>query len=1004
MALAAVLALSAAPAPAAGTIVLDDSIGSVALAPYLDVLEDESHELAIADILSAEEQAKFVKDRPDSYYGYSSSFFWTRFTIRNDSKTQLKWILKLETPWFDSAELYSPNEDGSYAMKRSSYYRAQAKRDIKNRLVVFSVLLEPGRERTYYMKFLGEASMDLDTTLYSYDAFMREDHDSQMFFGIVYGIMLVMACYNLFLFFVLRDRSYLYYSLFVLFYGLQRFSDNLHIYEYYPLFTGQAVWYSYFPILGGMIIFAILFAMSFLSMRKYMPLLNKLCYPQIALCLVMMPCGNLFPGLFWDTAKNVMIIAACLTGLGAGITCAVRGIRSARFYLIGWIVFLISNILGMTLGFFVPSFKLGILSDLNPVILVLLLSIALADRYRYIRLEKERAERTNIEQTDFFVNLSHEIKTPLTLVANYLDKYMEGREASPELLVVKRSIDKLLRDMVNFFDVLRLQKGIHVYSHDKIVDLSGFLRTKAELFRSTAAAFGLDMRSELEDGLFLEVDPAALDRIVNNLVENAIKYNRPGGELGLSLKARDGKVLIAVSDTGVGIAPDQFEKIFLPYYQISHKKSNAQGIGMGLSIVKDIVVQLGGAIDVKSEPGKGSRFSVELPRRELHMGEVAIDEESYFYPALSSLAPSGSVDDAKGKDEDHSVLIVEDNAELRRLLVERVSERYSAYAASNGIEALRKLESIAKPDVIVSDVMMDLMDGYAFFDEASKNERYANIPFIFITAKSAVDEKLKGLRKGAVDFIFKPFAIDELLSKIESLIRYQDLKKESFEKDKFASIGMLIGGVSHEIYNPLSGINAPLANIRKMIRGTELEGNERLEKYFNYIEINVRRIEDLIANLRILYADVEYGKEPVSLEAVIDEALAAVGTEARGGLRVVKDLGGCAQIPANKHALFLIMRNLIANGVDSIEGEGEIRVRARRGRDGISVSVGDTGSGIGREELDKIFNAFYTTKDAGKGLGLGLYIVKDLVLKMGWDIKVKSTLGEGTTFTIRVED
>jgi signal transduction histidine kinase len=657
-----------------------------------------------------------------------------------------------------------------------------------------------------------------------------------------------------------------------------------------------------------------------------------------------------------------------------------------------------------------PTFTIGILADLNPPILVLLLSIALADRYRLIRIDKERAERVSLEQTEFFVNLSHEIKTPLTLITNYLDSYLENREMTPEIEAIKRNVDKLLRDMINFFDVLKLRKGLHVYRHDSVVDLSSFIKSKAELFKSTAARGGIDLSADIEPGLYSKIDPSALERIVNNLVENAIKYNKPGGSVGIRLASRGERIDLDVRDTGIGIDSEHIGKLFLPYFQITHKKGNRQGMGLGLSIVKGIVEELQGSIRLRSDPGVGSTFTITLDRHVPREGEPVFDDASLFYPGGSESPPelpardlpieNASPSSAPNAGAQHSVLVVEDNEDLRSLLVGRLSGKFWVNAASNGKEALERLGDFELPDVVVSDIMMDTMDGYALFDVLSKDERYAGIPFIFVTARSTVDEKLDGLRKGAVDFIFKPFIIDELISKIESIIRYQDLKKELFEKDKFASIGMLLGGISHEIYNPLSGINAPLENIKKALRGTDLEKNGKIQKYIDYIETSVSRIEDIVANIRALYSNPSLEKRWVSIGEAADRAFGLFPEAAERGIVFQKDIADAPTVYAEEHALFQILRNLVANAIDSISGEGRILVGSRREGKATTLYVRDTGKGIDRSDRGRIFDAFFTTKAPPKGLGLGLYVVKDLVLKLKWEIRVDSELGQGTTFTI----
>ena len=632
--------LASGSAFAAATLVLDDTLGKVSLSPYVEVLEDPSGKLTIGDVSSKEGAEGFrASARASLDYGYSASAFWTRFDLRNRSATQLKWLIKVDYSWFDEVELFVPKGDGSFTRKRATYNAPAPAREVKNPHMVFSFVLDSGREGWFYMRYLGDDVMALGTTLYGYDAFLTEDHDSQLFYGLIYGTMLIMVFYNLFLFFVLRDRSFLYYSGFVLFYCLSIFQGNMHFYEYLPPWLDFLRSNSYYLIFGLIEIFAFLFARSFLSTRKNAPFFHKLFLAFIGLSAFMAVGNRFLPTFVEEPLRNFILFSGCLAGLVAGIVCAARGIRAARFYLIGWSLILISNVVSAVLNLAAPDIPQGHLYDINGILLALLLSIGLADRYRLIRIEKERAERVNLEQTEFFINLSHEIKTPLTLVLNYLDKYMERREMTPELGVIKRSIDKLLFDMVNFFDVLRFQKGFHFYRHDKIVDLSSFLRAKVELFKSTAAANGLELTGELDEGLLVEMDPSALDRIVNNLVENAVKYNKPGGRIGISLRAGGGRIALTVSDTGIGIGADQLDKIFLPYYQISHKKGNVQGIGMGLSIVKGIVDELGGRIEARSEPGAGSSFIVTLARRELRKGRGRLRRRLVLLSPASAAPP-----------------------------------------------------------------------------------------------------------------------------------------------------------------------------------------------------------------------------------------------------------------------------------------------------------------------------------------------------------------------------
>ncbi len=393
---------------------------------------------------------------------------------------------------------------------------------------------------------------------------------------------------------------------------------------------------------------------------------------------------------------------------------------------------------------------------------------------RKILAEREEAGR---QKTTFFINLAHEIKTPLTLIKNYLEKYIAKKGMDEDIRIVKQNLDKMIRDIVNYMDAEKLSKEQVFYDHDQTICLSDILRNKIVLFENLAGDKRITIESRLEADVYLKADPYAIDRVINNLIDNAIKYTNPGGKIEITLSVSGGSVQITVSDSGIGMTEEQQKYIFKAFHQLSHAKRNIQGIGMGLYIVKKIVDSLNGKLVVESCPDRGTCFSVLLP-------EHIVTEKDYILKNIHVSQPirrGYSVQELKEENIEpgrQNVLLVDDNVELLVFLHSSLKQKYNVFFAVNGRQALEKMKGIPVPDLIISDIMMDELDGHQFLKSLSVNDAYKHIPFIFLTVKNTINDKLKGLIEGAVDYIYKPFLIDEVMVKAENILKNTKILKD----------------------------------------------------------------------------------------------------------------------------------------------------------------------------------------------------------------------------------
>ena len=434
-----------------------------------------------------------------------------------------------------------------------------------------------------------------------------------------------------------------------------------------------------------------------------------------------------------------------------------------------------------------PNWVVGVFNNIVFMLLnvTLLRQTVQKSKEEYIKLqqytldlEKEVKKKTialetsNEQRTNAFVNLVHETKTPITLMNNYLEEYIQKHGYNEDLLIVKRNLAKLNNDISNLFDLERYNKGLPIYNYAQVISFSQVVTDNLILFRSYCQKKKLTLKENVAQDLLMKADPEAVSRIVVNLVENAIKYTEEGGEISVSLEASGNQLRFTVQDNGIGIETGLQKKIFEPYYQINMQKKSAQGMGLGMPMLKKIVDSLQGKIIIDSHPQKekGTRVTVLLNRHVLNKNEVVA--EDFKISTSSGLEVSDfNISDTSYDPRKQTILLVEDNQAMVSYLLKKLKEKYNVCVAFNGNEALGKVKSYpVSPDLIISDVMMDKVDGFKFARIISESPDYNHIPFIFLSAKFTNKDKLEGLKLGALDYIPKPFRMEELIQKINSVL------------------------------------------------------------------------------------------------------------------------------------------------------------------------------------------------------------------------------------------
>lgn len=416
-------------------------------------------------------------------------------------------------------------------------------------------------------------------------------------------------------------------------------------------------------------------------------------------------------------------------------------------------------------------------------------------------VELEKAKEVDKVKTSFFTNISHEFRTPLTLikgpVQGMIDQFVNGQteldkqKIVEQLRLVQRNSDLLLKLINQLLDLAKLESGSLKVEKSE-ADVYSFVRAIASSFESFARQKNVSLQVNVPVGncnaLF---DKDKVETILINLINNAIKFTPSDGSVTViaDLSCDPDKLRLSVKDTGIGIPVDQQQKIFERFHQVSEAHKEV-GTGVGLSLVKELVALMGGTISVTSEEGKGSEFIVTLPVEKLE--EVSIAEtvslslskintpQSSGFESLSPTPHSQSITELDST-RPH-VLVVEDNDDLRAFIIDSLGDEFTYLEADNGRKGLEKATTEI-PDLIISDVMMPEMDGMEMAEKIKKDMRTSHIPLIMLTAKSTEANKLEGLERGADDYLTKPFNRQELLLKVRNGVNRQQKLREKLRAE-----------------------------------------------------------------------------------------------------------------------------------------------------------------------------------------------------------------------------
>ncbi|MEP1780295.1 ATP-binding protein [Reichenbachiella sp.] len=403
------------------------------------------------------------------------------------------------------------------------------------------------------------------------------------------------------------------------------------------------------------------------------------------------------------------------------------------------------------------------------------------ERTEEIRSQAEKLQKLDNAKSRFFANISHELRTPLTLIQGPIESILNGNlgkvneAVKSNLDLSKASTKKLLNLVEEILDLSKLEAG-KMKLNFQTIGLHDLLSRIFYTYQSSGAAkrISFQFNYHLDKDLSVKVDIGKLEKILDNLLSNALKFTEVGGSISLDVSKYSEQLIIKVEDNGIGMKGADLGQVFERFYQAGDEKKYTGGTGIGLSLSKELALLMEGELNVASKPNVGTVFTLSIPLVISHDEKVVVDplveEESVI------IESKGNFEDPLNY-KDTRILVVEDNEMMRKYIKGQIQESYLIDEAEDGIEALEKINTEAY-DLIISDLMMPRLDGFDLVHKLKEDERTKEISVIMLTARSGEEDIVEGLTIGVDDYMTKPFNQEELKARIKNILENRNSRQE----------------------------------------------------------------------------------------------------------------------------------------------------------------------------------------------------------------------------------
>lgn len=664
--------------------------------------------------------------------------------------------------------------------------------------------------------------------------------------------------------------------------------------------------------------------------------------------------------------------------------------------------------------------------------------------------EEERSKAEALAELDraktmFFSNVSHEFRTPLTLMLGPAeDALADTQHPLPpqqrqRIEVLHRNSLRLLKLVNTLLDFSRLESGRLQVVYEP-TDLATLTTELASVFRSAIERVGLTLTVDCSPlSEFVYVDREMWEKVVLNLLSNAFKFTFEG-EIKVALRSCQSTIELTVQDTGTGISAEELPHLFKRFHRVQGARGRTyEGSGIGLSLVQELVKLHGGSVKVSSVLGEGSTFIVSIPTGSAHLPadriranrtltSTALGAKPHIEEALRWLPDAENGRWGIGGSENDSstpsarILLADDNADMRDYLKRLLQSHYEVDAVADGMAALAAARQHL-PDLVLSDVMMPKLDGLQLLRELRVNPHTSEVPVILLSARAGEESRIEGLETGADDYLIKPFSARELLARVRATLEISRLRKQAETeraerireqaarteaeaanrmKDEFLLV------LSHEIRTPLNG----MLGWAQMLKQGKLDSaatSRALEVIERSAKAQTQLVDDLMDVSRIIQGKLRLELRPVSLTSVIAAAIETVRPAAEAKVIKIRTMldPAASSVSGDESRLQQVVWNLLSNAIKFTPQGGQVEVWLEPVGSQAQIQVKDTGIGIHADFLPYIFDRFRqadssTTRLHG-GLGLGLAIVHHLVELHGGTVQAASPgENEGATFTVQL--
>lgn len=747
------------------------------LAQYVDL---GNQALSFEEVLQSKSLQFTPMPNENTDFGFTTHHIWVRFQLKNTTEEKEVYFFETARPITDVVELFVIDSSNKVRKYRSGDAIPYHERNFDHRKTIFKIVLEPKTHQQFYLHVKSDGEMlSMPMILYSMEALIQTTSFEQFVFGFFYGILIIAAILYLFFFFAMRDKTFFYYSMYVVFIGLLQFSIDGYFYQ---LITPESGWLS----LHAVIIFACIanfflgrYAQVFLKIKEYNKTITYAFYILYVLNATLFLSLFIFPNSFehsYPIANGLGLIVLSLI-IASQIAIYRKTKKLDRFFatgifflVSGFVVFILKNFSLLPLNFWTEN---G--SKLGTGMEVIFLSLSMANLIRNLKNEREqlqtlalqRSEEMNELKSFFLSNISHELRTPLNAILNTaksMAKDSKDEQVQNGSQIIKYSTHSLLSSINDILDFSKIEKN-EIKLELAHFDLVKTTEHIANNFAREAADKGLDFSFQKGEDLpeMVNGDVARLNQILHNVLSNALKFTHEGFvKFKLETrKEKDNRVsfLFTISDTGVGISKEKINSIYDSFSQEGiNNKRKFGGLGLGLYIVKHLINLHNGRIKIDSTVDLGTVCEIELTY------------ETVELPKKASLPGNELEYDLQGK----TILVVEDNA-MNQMVIKMITKKWlntTVEFANNGEEGLKKLTE-NDYDIILMDLQMPVMDGYEAtiaIRNGEAGEHKKEIPIIALTADVMESTKTRVIEIGMNKYLSKPVDKDTLFEIVKLLV------------------------------------------------------------------------------------------------------------------------------------------------------------------------------------------------------------------------------------------